>query len=124
MHAPSKIQVKSADKCLRLTFADQQLAVSFELLRVYSPSAEVKGHGGTGGELPKGKRNVGISKIEPVGNYAIRIFFDDGHNSGLFSWDYLYDLAANSDHYLTAYEEKLKAVGGSREPLFINITNL
>ncbi|WP_119393705.1 gamma-butyrobetaine hydroxylase-like domain-containing protein [Salinibius halmophilus] len=124
MQAPTDIKVKSADKLMWLTFAGETHAISFELLRVYSPSAEVKGHGGVGGELPVGKRHVGISKIEPVGNYAIRIFFDDGHNSGLYSWEYLYDLASKQQDYQTEYEAQLAAQGASREPKFINITNL
>lgn len=124
MQAPQNIQVKSAAKIMLLQFAEQWLQVPFELLRVYSPSAEVKGHGGTGGSLPTGKRHVGINKVEPVGNYAIRIFFDDGHDSGLFSWQYLYDLAADQEHLMEEYKAKLTEIGASREPLFINLTNL
>lgn len=124
MQAPQNIQVKATDKIMLLQFDEQWLQVPFEILRVYSPSAEVKGHGGTGGTLPTGKRLIGIEKIEPVGNYAIRIFFDDGHDSGLFSWQYLHDLASQEEQLMAQYQAKLDDIGASREPMFINLTNL
>lgn len=124
MNPPERIKVEQTNRCLTLQYPEQTLKLPFELLRVYSPSAEVKGHGGQGGSLPTGKRHIGIENIEPVGNYAIRIFFDDGHNSGLYSWQYLAEMASEQDALWQAYEDKLVAQGGSREPLFIQAKNL
>ena len=83
----------------------------FEYLRVYSPSAEVKGHGPGQEVLQVGKHDVGIDKIEPVGNYAVRLVFDDGHDSGLYSWDVLHDLGVNHDAKWQHYLERLQQAG-------------
>jgi DUF971 family protein len=82
---------------------------------VYSPSAEVRGHGPGEAVLVTGKANVGITNVEPVGQYAVRLIFDDGHSSGLYSWDLLYDLGANYDHYWQQYQQALAQAGHQRE---------
>ena len=89
---PTKINLRKKTQVLYLEFDAETFELSAEFLRVHSPSAEVKGHAGQGGELPSGKRFVNITKIEPAGNYAIRILFDDSHASGLYTWQYLYKL--------------------------------
>ena len=97
-----------ADRALAITFGDGATArLSAEFLRVHSPSAEVKGHAGRGGQLVKGKQNVTITGLEPVGSYAVKIIFDDGHDTGLYSWPYLRDLADNADRYWAAYQAKI-----------------
>ncbi|MCG8443311.1 MAG: DUF971 domain-containing protein [Caulobacterales bacterium] len=93
-----------------------EAVIPFELLRVESPSAEVQGHGPSGKKLVPGKRGVGVAGAEPVGNYAVRILFDDGHDTGLFTWDYLAALAADSQARLEAYERRLTEAGLSRDP--------
>jgi DUF971 family protein len=82
-----------------------------EYLRVFSPSAEVRGHGPGQGALPVGKENVGIDAVDPVGNYAIKLTFDDGHDSGLYSWDYLYELGCNHDRLWEEYQRKIGGDG-------------
>ncbi len=86
-----------------------------ELLRAYSPSAEVRGHGPGQEVLQTGKREVGISAIEPVGNYAIRLVFSDGHDTGLYSWEYLYSLGENQDALWKQYLDRLEKAGASRD---------
>jgi DUF971 family protein len=88
--------------------------IAAELLRVESPSAEVKGHGPGQEQLVWGKRGVSISRVEPVGNYAVRLHFDDGHNTGIYTWSYLAKLGAESESMMMAYEAKLLAAGLSR----------
>ncbi|HWY95533.1 MAG TPA: gamma-butyrobetaine hydroxylase-like domain-containing protein, partial [Steroidobacteraceae bacterium] len=85
----------------------------FEYLRVFSPSAEVKGHGGGEGVLVTGKQNVGITGVEPVGNYALRLLFDDGHNTGLYSWGVLYELGSDRDVNWARYLERCAEAGKS-----------
>ena len=116
MPKPTEIRVDSAERLMHLSF-DDGLSASLpaELLRVESPSAEVQGHGG-GKKLVPGKQYVGITNLEPVGNYAIRILFDDGHDTGLFTWAYLYELAQNKEKVWAAYEQALAAAGQSRDP--------
>jgi DUF971 family protein len=102
---PTDIKLRTGSRLLEVHFDDgSHFELPFEYLRVFSPSAEVRGHGGGEGTLQLGKENVGVSGIEPVGNYALRLFFDDGHNTGLYSWSVLYqlgrDLKANWARYL------------------------
>jgi DUF971 family protein len=101
---------------LEVTFADGRVArLSCEFLRVYSPSAEVRGHG-TGQEvLQFGKSDVRITAVEPVGTYAVRLVFSDGHDTGLYSWDYLYELGSNQDQLWREYLDRLSKAGASRE---------
>ena len=113
---PVEIKIRRAEKCVDVRFDDgAQFTLPAEYLRVFSPSAEVQGHGPSTRNVPGGKRNVGVVKAEPVGNYAVRLIFDDQHSSGLFSWDYLYQLGAEKDRRFKAYLDELKAKGLSRD---------
>ena len=89
----TEIKLRQKLRVLELSFDNgEHYCLTCEVLRVHSPSAEVQGHGGVGGTLPVGKENVNISAIEPVGQYAVKLIFDDGHQSGIYTWDYLYAL--------------------------------
>ena len=111
------IKVKRAEKSLEITFDDgTTFSLPAEYLRVESPSAEVQGHGPGQKVLVAGRRHVGIANVEPVGNYAIRIIFDNLHDTGIFSWRYLYQLGAEQDDRWTAYIAAMAAEGLSREP--------
>ena len=115
---PQTIKLHKKSRLLELGYADgTRYQLEAELLRVYSPSAEVRGHGVGQEILQAGKRHVAITAIEPVGNYAIKPTFDDGHNSGIFSWETLFDLATNQAARWADYTARLSAVGASREPL-------
>ena len=112
---PSAINLHKRSRELELAYSDgQRFKLSCELLRVLSPSAEVQGHGNP--VLQTGKKYVVITGIEAVGNYAIKLTFDDGHNSGLFSWDYLHDLCINQESHWEDYLRQLHAAGASRDP--------
>jgi DUF971 family protein len=116
-HWPTEIRLKKAEKVLEIDFDDGRgFALPAELLRVESPSAEVQGHSPTEKTIIAGRRHVGIMEIEPVGNYAIRLVFDDLHDSGLFSWQYLYELGKDQDMRWNAYLAALAANGLSRDP--------
>ncbi len=113
--APTEIRARSAKRELFVKFEDGiEYTLPFEYLRVYSPSAEVTGHGGPR-LLLAGKENVGVKAIEPVGQYAIRIVFDDGHDSGLYSWRILRDLGANFEKNWREYTAKLEKAGIRRK---------
>ncbi len=113
--APTRIVVHQASRLLEIEFEDQRIfKLPFELMRVYSPSAEVRGHGPGQEVLQVGKRDVGITTLEPVGNYAVQPTFDDGHSSGIFSWDYLYWLGDEQDSLWQDYLARLEAAGESR----------
>jgi DUF971 family protein len=116
-HWPDEIRYISEDKRLEVGF-DNGVRFSYpaELLRVESPSAEVQGHSASQKKIVPGRRHVGIMAIEPVGNYAIRIKFDDLHDTGLFSWQYLYQLGETQDEVWLTYLDNLEAQGLSREP--------
>lgn len=117
MHIPTEIILHQKSKQLELAFDDgARFQLAFEYLRVMSPSAEVKGHGPGQETLQYGKRDVLLNEIEPVGSYAIKLTFDDGHDSGLYSWDYLYDLGSNQQARWAEYLEALEAAGKSRDP--------
>ena len=114
---PVDIRLHQASRRLEISFDDGRTAMlSCEYLRVYSPSAEVRGHGAGQEVLQVGKELVNITGIEPVGNYAVRLTFSDGHDTGLYSWDYLYDLAEHQDTLWQAYLERLAAAGVQRTP--------
>lgn len=114
---PTEIKLHKQSKLLEIAFNDgQRFKLPFEYLRVFSPSAEVRGHGPGQEVLQVGKKYVDITNIEPVGQYAVCLFFDDGHNTGIYSWDYFYDLGLNQERYWQAYLARLKAAGASREP--------
>lgn len=112
---PTEILLHQASRKLELTFDDGQHGeLSCEFLRVHSPSAEVQGHGNP--VLQTGKQQVNITAIEPVGHYAVKLSFDDGHDTGLYSWDYLYQLLVEHDALWQKYLDKLAEAGASREP--------
>ncbi|WP_114417365.1 gamma-butyrobetaine hydroxylase-like domain-containing protein [Marinospirillum perlucidum] len=115
---PSKINYSKSRACLELSYASGEFfELSAELLRVLSPSAEVQGHGQP--RLQTGKKEVRIWKIEPVGRYALKLSFDDGHDSGLFTWDYLWHLGCNKEKLWQDYLDQLQAAGESRQPKLI-----
>ena len=113
---PTAITLHSASRVLELEFSDGcSFRLPFEFLRVYSPSAEVRGHGPGQETLQAGKRDVVISDLVPVGHYALRPTFSDGHDTGIYSWDYLYELGSNQTRMWSEYLAKLEAAGASRE---------
>ncbi len=115
--APVEIRLLQNEKILEVDFADgNRFSLPAELLRVESPSAEVQGHGAGQKQIIAGRRHVGIMELEPVGNYAIRINFDDLHDTGLFSWGYLYHLGRNQEEIWEAYIDALTQQGLSRDP--------
>ncbi|PZA00794.1 DUF971 domain-containing protein [Gammaproteobacteria bacterium 2W06] len=113
---PTQIHLHRQSRILAVSFDDgRHFDLSAEYLRVHSPSAEVRGHGPGQAILQVGKEAVGIERIEPVGQYALRLHFDDGHNTGLYSWDLLYDLGENADDYWQDYLDSLAAAGYQRD---------
>ena len=115
---PTEIKLHQKSKLLEIAFADGQcFNLSFEFLRVYSPSAEVRGHGPGQEVLQTGKKNVDVTHIEPVGNYAVQLTFSDGHDTGLYSWDYLYDLGLNYEALWQQYLARMDAAGAKRESI-------
>lgn len=114
---PVSINLHQKSRVLELEFDDgEKFELSCEYLRVHSPSADVKGHGPGQEVLQTGKENVNISEIEPVGNYAVKLIFDDGHNTGLYSWPYLYELGIDHDNKWMTYLDALKKAGYVRKP--------
>jgi DUF971 family protein len=114
--APIEIKLHRASRVLEIAYADgTRYSLSCEYLRVYSPSAEVRGHGGGEPMLIGGKREVSIVAVEPVGRYAVRLRFSDGHDTGLYTWDGLRELGANHDHWWARYLERLAEHGMSRD---------
>ncbi|WP_434559084.1 DUF971 domain-containing protein [Pseudomonas sp. Z5-35] len=112
---PTAINLHKASKTLTLKYApDEEYHLPAEFLRVHSPSAEVQGHGKP--ILQYGKLGVGLTKVEPAGQYALKLTFDDGHDSGLFTWDYLYQLALRQEDLWNDYLAELKAAGKTRDP--------
>ena len=112
---PTEIRLHRKSRVLELTYDDgRSFRLPFEFLRVYSPSAEVRGHGPGQEVLQTGKRDVDITALEPVGSYAIQPVFSDVHNTGIYSWDYLYELGANQEKLWTEYLGRLEAAGSSR----------
>ena len=114
--APQALTVHGQSRVLEVSFSDgAQFRIPFELMRVYSPSAEVQGHGPGQEVLQSGKRHVDVTELTPVGNYAVQPKFSDGHNSGIFSWDYLYFLGSQQDKLWTDYFGRLQAAGVDRD---------
>jgi len=114
---PTEITLHQQSRTLEIAFDEgARYKLPAEFLRVHSPSAEVRGHGPEQKVLQAGKKNVGISGIEPVGQYAIKITFDDGHDSGLYTWEYLHELGQYQDAMWQDYLSQLEAAGASREP--------
>lgn len=116
-HRPTELRLKREEKILEVDFdGGVTFAIPAELLRVESPSAEVQGHGPSQKVTLGGRRHVGIMDLEPVGNYAVRIKFDDMHDTGIFSWDYLYEMGSHKDEMWAEYIAALEAKGLSRDP--------
>lgn len=112
---PTGVKLHKASRTLELQYADgQSFMLPAEFLRVHSPSAEVQGHGQP--VLQTGKQKVALTGVEAAGNYALKLAFDDGHDSGLFSWDYLYQLGQDQEALWQDYLDKLRAAGASRDP--------
>ncbi|HKM36680.1 MAG TPA: DUF971 domain-containing protein [Thiopseudomonas sp.] len=115
MHIPTRIKLNKSSKTLELGYADgQQFALPAEFLRVHSPSAEVQGHGNP--VLQYGKLNVALTHVQAAGNYALKLTFDDGHDTGLFTWNYLYQLGTEQQRLWQEYLQTLSAAGQSRDP--------
>ncbi len=113
---PQDLTVHSKSRVLEVAFSDgKTFRIPFELMRVYSPSAEVQGHGPGQEVLQTGKREVELAALEPVGNYAVQPTFSDGHDSGIFSWDYLYFLGSQQEQLWADYEARLRAAGVDRD---------
>ena len=114
---PTEIKLHQKSRLMELVFSDgSRFELSNELLRVYSPSAEVRGHGPGQEVLQVGKREVEIAALEPIGNYAVQPTFSDGHSTGIYSWDYLFWLGSNRDSLWQQYLARLHEAGASREP--------
>lgn len=113
---PTEINLHQKSRVLEISFSDgSSFSYTCEYLRTHSPSAEVQGHGPGQGVLQVGKENVNIEKIEPVGNYAVCLHFDDGHNTGIYSWDTLYQLGENMEANWAIYLQRLKEAGHERK---------
>jgi DUF971 family protein len=114
---PTEIKLHQKSRVLEISFADgKAFQLPCEFLRVYSPSAEVRGHGPGQEVLQVGKQDVDITRIEPVGSYAVQFVFSDGHDTGLYSWDILYDYGVHREAMWQQYLKRLEDAGGSREP--------
>lgn len=117
MVAATEIRLRKAERVLEVAFDDgTRFSLPAEYLRVESPSAEVQGHGPGQKQIVAGRRHVGIMSIEPVGHYAVRLIFDDLHDSGIFSWDYLHQLGREQDRRWQSYLNELASRGLSRDP--------
>jgi DUF971 family protein len=113
---PSALTVHTQSRVLEIAFSDgAEFKIPFELMRVYSPSAEVQGHGPGQEVLQTGKREVNVVDMEPIGNYAVKPVFSDGHESGIFSWDYLYFLGSEQDRLWADYQKRLETAGAERD---------
>lgn len=114
---PTEIKLHQKSRLMELTFSNgRHFSLSYEFLRCYSPSAEVRGHGPGQEVLQVGKKDVDVVTIEPIGSYAVKPCFSDGHESGIYSWDYLYYLGENQDALWSDYLARLEEAGASREP--------
>jgi DUF971 family protein len=114
---PTEIKLHQKSRVLEIAFADgKSYRLPFEFLRVHSPSAEVRGHGPGQEVLQAGKKEVDITRVEPVGSYAIQLCFSDGHDTGIYSWDLLYQYGAQQETMWRQYLERMQQAGASREP--------
>lgn len=113
---PTEIKLHQKSRVMELVFSDgRQFHLPYEYLRVYSPSAEVRGHGPGQEVLQTGKRDIEIRSIEAVGSYAVQPVFSDGHSTGIYSWEYLYELGEKQDRFWAEYLKKLQSAGASRD---------
>lgn len=124
MRAPERLTLHSKSAELEIQFGTNHYRLSAEFLRVHSPSAEVKGHGPGQATLQTGKQDVNIKRIEAVGNYAVKLVFDDGHDTGIYTWDQLYEFGQHQDRYWQVYLDALEAAGASRMPDDVQIIKL
>lgn len=116
--SPTEIKLHQKSRVLEIAFSDgQRFKLPYEFLRVYSPSAEVRGHGPGQEVLQLGKKNIEITQIDPVGAYAVQPVFSDGHDTGIYSWEYFYTLGVNQDEMWRTYLRRMDEAGASREPL-------
>ena len=114
---PTEILLHQKSRVLEIAFSDgKRFRLPCEFLRVYSPSAEVRGHGPGQEVLQIGKKEIEITELEPIGHYAVRPKFSDGHDTGIYSWDYLYTLGVNQDEMWRRYVQRIAEAGASREP--------
>jgi DUF971 family protein len=114
--SPTTIKLHQQSKVLEIAFSDgREFRLPYEFLRVHSPSAEVRGHGPGQEVLQVGKRDVTIKEVEPVGHYALRPSFSDGHDTGIYSWDYLYELGDRQEELWQRYLDRMAAAGASRD---------
>ena len=121
---PTEINLHQKSRVLEIIFDDgEHFELTGEYLRVYSPSAEVRGHAPGEEVLQVGKADVNIDKIEPVGNYAVQLYFDDGHDSGIYSWEWLYQIGKNHDKWWQDYLDKLEKAGQKRAPSSGNLNS-
>jgi DUF971 family protein len=117
MPQPTEIKLHQKSRILEIAFANGVgFRLPFEFLRVYSPSAEVRGHGPGQEVLQAGKKDVEITRIEPVGSYAVQLTFSDGHDTGIYSWDLLYDYGVRQDEMWRHYLKRMEEAGASRDP--------
>ena len=115
--APVNITLHSSSRVFEVEYDDgRSFRLPFEFMRVHSPSAEVRGHGPGQGTLQAGKRDVTITEVQPIGHYAVQPLFSDGHSSGIYSWEYLYELGVNQTRLWSEYLAQLEAAGASRDP--------
>jgi DUF971 family protein len=115
--APINITLHSSSRVFEVEYDDgRSFRLPFEFMRVHSPSAEVRGHGPGQGTLQAGKRDVTITEVQPIGHYAVQPLFSDGHSSGIYSWEYLYELGVNQTRLWSEYLAQLEAAGASRDP--------
>src|SRR5512145_709997 len=113
---PTGITLHQKSRVMEITFTDgRRFSLPYEFLRVYSPSAEVRGHGPGQEVLQVGKRDVAINDVEPIGLYAIRPVFSDGHDTGIYSWEYLYEIASRYDELWSRYLQRMEEAGASRD---------
>lgn len=116
MTIPTEITLHQKSRTLEVAFDDgARYSLPFEFLRVYSPSAEVRGHGPGQETLQAGKKNVNLTEVLPVGSYALKLVFDDGHDSGLYTWEYLHEIGVNQEAMWQEYLQRMEAAGESRE---------
>jgi DUF971 family protein len=114
---PRSLIVHGQSRVLEVVFSDgAEFRIPFELMRIYSPSAEVQGHGPGQEVLQTGKQDVEITRVEPVGHYAVQLSFSDGHDTGIYSWDLLYDYGVRQDEMWRHYLKRMEEAGASREP--------
>ena len=114
---PTELKLHQKSQVLEIAFGDgAQFKLPYELLRVYSPSAEVRGHGPGEEVLQVGKKGIQITHVEPVGSYAVQLVFSDGHDTGIYSWDYFYDLGVNQETMWAHYLQRMQEAGASRDP--------